>query len=377
MEVIDWSEHMARCSHGHTNPVDNAFCGTCGEPLVNGSDSARHAAQPASIGMPPPTGYSTSSPQEAPQSLAPDSIGPAENPYVQPFGGNGLVTPANASGPSRGATLVLAGSLLGLVGPPIVWFTILKLLGDGGFPLVVGFAPSSRYGGMYPNAGSFVLATSVAALISLGLLGVLAVLAQRRSAALGPTGTALGGLLLLFAVARIPWSYLGLEVSRTRWDVIGLVLAEIVPSSLVLAGGIAVLKARSSARRTAPPEFGFAAGAHPGSAGAPHAYPAGVAVPGTPAVHSPYAAYPAHHVPQSSSGTAVTSLVLSILGLLLCGPLAIVGIVLGHSAKKEIRGSGGATSGDGVATAGIVIGWISTVLWGLGVILLFAVPLLS
>jgi hypothetical protein len=57
-------------------------------------------------------------------------------------------------------------------------------------------------------------------------------------------------------------------------------------------------------------------------------------------------------------------MVLGIAGLLgVCfyglGLIAgIVGLVLGYVAKREIRGSGGRLEGSGMATAGIVLGWV-------------------
>lgn len=63
------------------------------------------------------------------------------------------------------------------------------------------------------------------------------------------------------------------------------------------------------------------------------------------------------------NGMAVASLVVSIVGVLgLCGYglggyLGIVGAILGHVAKRQIRERG--ESGGGMATAGIIIGWIA------------------
>ena len=57
---------------------------------------------------------------------------------------------------------------------------------------------------------------------------------------------------------------------------------------------------------------------------------------------------------------AVISLLFGILGwtaLPLIG--GIVAIITGHIARKEIRQSGGVEDGDGLATAGIVLGWVS------------------
>ena len=66
---------------------------------------------------------------------------------------------------------------------------------------------------------------------------------------------------------------------------------------------------------------------------------------------------------QKTNGSAIASLVLSILGLFGIGSL--LGIIFGHRARQEIRASGGYQGGDGLATAGIVIGWVTLVLFAL------------
>lgn len=66
---------------------------------------------------------------------------------------------------------------------------------------------------------------------------------------------------------------------------------------------------------------------------------------------------------------AVGALVASILGFF-CGVGFIIGLVLGYSARNQIRASGGQQSGDGAATAAIVIGWIGVGLMALGLILM-------
>lgn len=68
-----------------------------------------------------------------------------------------------------------------------------------------------------------------------------------------------------------------------------------------------------------------------------------------------------------TSGKAIGSLVCSLLGLSMCPLIGqIIGIVLGYQAKKEIQDSGGRIGGDGIAKAGLIIGWI-----GLGLNILF------
>lgn len=70
---------------------------------------------------------------------------------------------------------------------------------------------------------------------------------------------------------------------------------------------------------------------------------------------------PPYAVVPPTSGLAIASLIVSIGSFLVCGcPVSIVGAVLGHMALSQIRSSGRTVGGDGVAKAGIIIGWIIT-----------------
>jgi type IV pilus assembly protein PilA len=57
-----------------------------------------------------------------------------------------------------------------------------------------------------------------------------------------------------------------------------------------------------------------------------------------------------------TSGKALASLVTGIFGLLFF-PIAIAAIILGHTSRSEIRKSNGRLKGDGMATAGLVMGY--------------------
>jgi hypothetical protein len=72
--------------------------------------------------------------------------------------------------------------------------------------------------------------------------------------------------------------------------------------------------------------------------------------------------------PPKNSSKATWALVTGILGFC-CGPLGIVGIVLGRQAKDEIAASQGRLTGAGMAQAGFVIGIIAVVLWAIGLVL--------
>lgn len=81
--------------------------------------------------------------------------------------------------------------------------------------------------------------------------------------------------------------------------------------------------------------------------------------------YEPQAGQPAGTPAQGTSGKAVASLVLSILGLLLAGILglilAIIALFLGFAARKDIAARPG-LGGGGMATAGIVLAIIAVVL---------------
>jgi hypothetical protein len=70
---------------------------------------------------------------------------------------------------------------------------------------------------------------------------------------------------------------------------------------------------------------------------------------------------------RSTSGVAITSLVLSIVWI--GGLGSIVGVILGFLARRDIRRSNGAKGGSGFALAGIIIGFAGLLGLGLWVVL--------
>jgi hypothetical protein len=72
-----------------------------------------------------------------------------------------------------------------------------------------------------------------------------------------------------------------------------------------------------------------------------------------------------------TNGTAVASLILALIGMIIGSVLAVI---LGYQAQREIDRSEGTQTGRGLATAGIVIGWISLAAW---VLILVAVAFAS
>ncbi|MEJ3743223.1 DUF4190 domain-containing protein [Actinomycetes bacterium KLBMP 9797] len=88
----------------------------------------------------------------------------------------------------------------------------------------------------------------------------------------------------------------------------------------------------SAAPAAAVPQSGYAAPAYPGY--------------GYPPVYA-----------QPTNGMAIASLVCALAGIATCIS-APIGAILGHVARKQIRERG--EGGDGLALAGIIVGWIIT-----------------
>ncbi|TYP81338.1 DUF4190 domain-containing protein [Blastococcus xanthinilyticus] len=88
--------------------------------------------------------------------------------------------------------------------------------------------------------------------------------------------------------------------------------------------------------------------------------------PGYPAHGQPYGGYP-YPPPRRTNGMAVASMVLGIVWIYWIG--SILALVFGYVAKQQIRERGEA--GDGMATAGIVLGWVGVGIFGL--VLLFGI----
>ena len=73
---------------------------------------------------------------------------------------------------------------------------------------------------------------------------------------------------------------------------------------------------------------------------------------------------------QGTSGMAIASMVLGILWLYWIG--SILALVFGYVAKRQIRDSGGTLGGGGMATAGIVLGWIGVAVLAVGIVVAIA-----
>lgn len=74
--------------------------------------------------------------------------------------------------------------------------------------------------------------------------------------------------------------------------------------------------------------------------------------------------------PMRTNGLAIASMVLGILWIYWLG--SILALVFGYVAKRQIAESQGTQSGSGMATAGIVLGWIGVGVFALMMLLFIA-----
>jgi hypothetical protein len=103
--------------------------------------------------------------------------------------------------------------------------------------------------------------------------------------------------------------------------------------------------------------------APPPPIGAPGSYP-------PPGAYGQYPGYPPPGIaPGSTNGLAVAALVLGIVGWIPCGIGSLLAVVLGFVARSQIRDSRGRQGGDGLALAGIILGFIGIGLWILFLVL--------
>lgn len=65
-----------------------------------------------------------------------------------------------------------------------------------------------------------------------------------------------------------------------------------------------------------------------------------------------------NQVPPPTSSLSLTSMIMGIVGWVLLPVVGgIIAVITGHMAKKEIRESQGLLGGDGLATAGLILGY--------------------
>lgn len=78
---------------------------------------------------------------------------------------------------------------------------------------------------------------------------------------------------------------------------------------------------------------------------------------------------------QQTNGLAIASLVLGILWLYWIG--SILALIFGYRARRQIDESNGAQGGRGLATAGIILGWIGVAMIFLGGLAIVAIGVLG
>jgi Domain of unknown function (DUF4190) len=99
----------------------------------------------------------------------------------------------------------------------------------------------------------------------------------------------------------------------------------------------------------------------------PFAPPAPPPPPGPYAQYGQYGQYPppypgAGYASPSTNGLAITALVLGIVGWVPCGIGSVLAIIFGFVARSQIRNSQGRQGGDGLAQAGIILGFVGVIL---------------
>jgi hypothetical protein len=83
-------------------------------------------------------------------------------------------------------------------------------------------------------------------------------------------------------------------------------------------------------------------------------------------------------IPVKDSTLAIVSLITGILSWIMLPFLgAIAAVVTGHIAKKEIRNSGGMITGNGMATAGLILGYVQLGFFVLAVCVITVLALMA
>ena len=78
-------------------------------------------------------------------------------------------------------------------------------------------------------------------------------------------------------------------------------------------------------------------------------------------------AMPVYQPPVTTNSLARAALVLGVAEFFTMGLTAIPAIICGHMAKREMRQTG--QRGDGLATSGLVLGYMAVIFWGILIVL--------
>jgi hypothetical protein len=76
---------------------------------------------------------------------------------------------------------------------------------------------------------------------------------------------------------------------------------------------------------------------------------------------------PVHQPPTSTNSLARASMILGVAEFFSMGLTAVPAVICGHVAKREMRETG--QRGDGLATAGLVLGYMAIIFWGVLIVL--------
>jgi hypothetical protein len=74
---------------------------------------------------------------------------------------------------------------------------------------------------------------------------------------------------------------------------------------------------------------------------------------------------------RETNGSAIVSVVLGVLWF--AGIGSLLALVFGYRARRQIKNSAGAQKGSGLATAGIILGWIGIAILAAGVVAAIAI----
>jgi len=75
---------------------------------------------------------------------------------------------------------------------------------------------------------------------------------------------------------------------------------------------------------------------------------------------------------RQTSTLAIVSLIAGILGWVALPFIgSLTAIITGHMARGEIRRQPDRLEGDGLALAGLILGWVNVALWIIGLLVLF------
>lgn len=89
--------------------------------------------------------------------------------------------------------------------------------------------------------------------------------------------------------------------------------------------------------------------------------------------------YQSYSPPKPNSTMAIVSLIMGILGWTFLPTIgSIIAVITGHIAKSEIKNSGGTLGGNGMATTGLVLGYLGLAITLCACLFLFVIlPLLG